>query len=378
MADVAVKNRGYIRGSITKLYRAKNDWHSFSSDIRGTLKLKLGDYNKRLESLNETIQTENIKDENFDFEKELKECEKYQDLVNECLIILKTADSDTQRDFNSRDKLLKNPQLPLPTFSGKNNEDLSKFLFQFQSSVDRYKISDFDKLLLLKQQLSGRALCLIDSLEIVNQNYNSAVSLLEKAFLCKITQTTNFINQLSSIKLNPDDDPYNYVSNIRNLLQNMNKFQLTTEDFFLHFVWKGLNEEFQKQFVLLTNSTRPTLNVFMDNFFKVCDRYTLLNLNAASKKSEIVKDCFDNSDQGTSGFAADVSKPRENTCILCSDSNHTISKCNKYISPSDKLERLKTLNCCMKCTKIGHFSRDYKFRFKNKCYYCASWHFSFV
>ena len=59
---------------------------------------------------------------------------------------------------------------------------MSKFLFEIDAAVSRYKLTDYDNLLLLKQQLSGRAMYLINSLETNNQNYTEAVNLLKRAF----------------------------------------------------------------------------------------------------------------------------------------------------------------------------------------------------
>ena len=63
---------------------------------------------------------------------------------------------------------LKRPTAPLPRFKG---EDLYKFFATFEETTNKYSYTEFDKLILLKQQLSGRALVLIDSLEIRNQIY---------------------------------------------------------------------------------------------------------------------------------------------------------------------------------------------------------------
>ena len=66
-------------------------------------------------------------------------------------------------------------------------------------------------------------------------------------------------------------------------------------------------------------------------------------------------------------------------CILCKDSSnfHYISKCEKFSSPKDKVDKLKSLNLCIKCTK-NHKSTDCHFKFHKPCYKCKGKHFSFL
>ena len=130
-------------------------------------------------------------------------------------------------------------------FQGGNTENLSRFLFEFEAAVNRYNLAEYDKLLLLKQLLKGRASYLINSLELNNQNYSNAVELLKKAFLCRETQVFNLVQNLSSIKLGIKDDPYQFISQIRNLLQCSETINNKVEDFFHYFVWEGLNIYFK-------------------------------------------------------------------------------------------------------------------------------------
>ena len=264
MASVAVRNRGYIRSQVTRLFNEKETWNDMNSEDKASIKLKLQDYSKQLEKLNANIQAENLTNEQFDFNAELENCDNYNDRIRDSLSVL-NRNNTTVTINNTQSNLLKYPQIPLPKFSGGEGENLSKFLFEFDAAVSRYKLTDYDNLLLLKQQLSGRAMYLINSLETNNQNYTQAVNLFKRAFECKEMQICNILKQLSNLKLSRDDDPYQYISKVRNLQETLVSLKVTVNDFLHFFVWEGFNSVFKKHFISVTNQTRPSFDIIMDN-----------------------------------------------------------------------------------------------------------------
>ena len=88
---------------------------------------------------------------------------------------------------------------------------------------------------MLKQQLSGRALVLIDSLEIRNQTYNEAKNLLNSAFASRDVQVFKTIKNLTEIKLKVNDDPYVFVSKMKNLTEFVTSLNITSEQFLQYF-----------------------------------------------------------------------------------------------------------------------------------------------
>ena len=82
--------------------------------------------------------------------------------VRECLIVLNrliVTESRTSHvnTIDTARSLLKQPTAPLPTFSWVEKEDLMRFLVEFELTTSSYKYPDRDLLLLLLQQLSGKA-----------------------------------------------------------------------------------------------------------------------------------------------------------------------------------------------------------------------------
>ena len=70
-------------------------------------------------------------------------------------------------------------------------------------------------------------------------------------------------------------------------------------------------------------------------------------------------------------------------CVLCSDKNnnslvtHPIFKCDKYVDPGAKYERLKELQACTRCAG-AHQTEKCNFKFKSSCSKCNGWHFQFL
>ena len=169
--------------------------------------------------------------------------------------------------------MLKSPVAPLPTFSGSNDESLFKFFKSFEETISHYNYPDDDKFLLLKQQMSKRALVLIDSLESDKQSYDSAKALLESAFASTPVQVFNTIKQIGQINLPSNEDPFEYISKMRKLTESVKLLKIGADQFLQYFFWIGLNDGFKEQVIQITNNTHPTLQQLIDNFFTAAERY---------------------------------------------------------------------------------------------------------
>ncbi len=151
--------------------------------------------------------------------------------------------------------LLKSPIAPLPKFLSRDGEDLNRFLTQFEETINRFSYPEYEKLLLLKQQISGRALLLVDSLEADKQSYTQAKILLQSALASPDTQRFNTIKQISEMKLTYENDPFEYISKMRNLTESVKNLNIDAESFLQYFFWNGLNDTFKNQIVQITNTT---------------------------------------------------------------------------------------------------------------------------
>ena len=191
-------------------------------------------------------------------------------MLNNSLNVTNVSNSSID---NAR-SLLKSPIAPLPTFKGKENEDLERFLNEFEETTSKFNYAEYDKLILLKQQLSGRALTLVNSLEADKQGYSHAKQLLTSALACPDTRKFSIIIQLTQLKLDLKSDPFEYMSKIRLLHESARKLDIDRDYFLQYFIWEGFNSIFKEQLVQITNTTKPSLIQIFGNYFEAANRYS--------------------------------------------------------------------------------------------------------
>ena len=375
-------SRKYTRKLVTENHNKKDSIASLSDTQKKELKAQLTDYHDTLKDLNEKVQAlkwaegENLAWLNED----LKDCEDYFRKIRECLVLVDVKTLTISDTDNAR-SLLKSPTAPLPTFKSQENENLLKFFSDFEEITNMFNYSNYDKFILLKQQVSGRALTLINSLESDKRGYDHAKDLLVSALASSDIRTFNVIKQLSEMKLEYGSDPFEYVSKMRNITESVKKLKLDADSFLRYFFWIGLNDRFKEHMTQITNSSKPTLKELNDNFFEASDRYM-----ASQKVTRFPK--YDK--KVTYGAAANVNydvtgrnKSSFKPCSLCSklegrDADHPIFKCNKFATAKEKVDKINSYKGCLKCADLGHFSNKCQFRLHSRCRFCKGWHFSFL
>lgn len=287
---------------------------------------------------------------------EVETCEDYMDKIRKCLALLDKLNSNVNVPDRSRDNfntLLKQPVAPLPKFSGEENEDLNKFLTEFEVTTASYNYPERDLFLLLVQQVSGRAKVLISSLEADKKSYAEAKKLLNSAFASPETLKFNCIRKLTQLALGYGDDPFEFVSKVKMLTESVKSLEIKSEDFLQYFVWQGLNQDFRDQLTQITTKTRPNFKEIMDNYFAANERYGTCVKQKTLKSTKTDKHTISNL-----GIAVKTeSKPNQVGCSLCSDSDdktHKIFLCKKFKTPAEKIKKLQSLNGCTSCSKRPH------------------------
>ena len=376
-----ILSRGYIRGQITLAFNESDTFSSLSETLKIAKRSKLNEYKDNLHKLDADIQTANFEINNdvTELDSDIAKSDEYNDKLQKCLACLAPS-AVVSVDQNRT--LLKSPTAPLPTFNGDSDEDYSKFIMSFEETIHKFSYPEYDKFLLLRQQLGGRALVLMESLETDNRSYVSAKKLLDNAFASPAVVKHNIIRRISEMKLSFKDDPFIYISKMNSLMDSVEKLKIDAEAFLQHFFWVGLNEVFQSQLIQIVNKTRPSLNEIVENFFDAAERYRLVINKSKFKKLELNENKSENSFKSTSNYAVKVEtgKPKIKCCLCAhdgSDFNHPIFKCNKYKTPADKVNKLNLLKGCLKCSSVNHTTVSCKFKMKRKCI-CGKWHFSFI
>lgn len=376
-----ITSRSRFRSSITRIYTERDDLVSADDIKRKNTKIKLERLSEELSSLNEKVADAKFSDKykEEDLEKELEACEQYDDKICECLSLLAAASAPPPRMEEAR-SLLKSPVAPLPRFNTDEGENLELFLRQFEETLSKFKYTDYDKLILLKQQIFGKASVLIDSLDADKQTYAEAKSLLVAALASKPVQKFNVLKQLSGLKLTYSSEPFQYMSDMRKIMQAVKHLEMTMDDVMQYFFLDGLNDSFKNHLVLVTNNSKPTLKEIMDNFFIANERYAVSQTSFKSKfKSENSHKVATNVSLAIKTDSnVEVSSNPFSKCPLCPKGDHPVNRCVNYADPQSKLIRLQVLGGCSKCANVDHGIDRCKFRFKKPCNICSAWHFTFL
>ena len=387
----AICQRKTVRTRVTTCHNRLKEYERLTSGERTMEIANLKDHEKKLKELDDCIFKLKYSSEDIDeteVQKEVDVCADYSSKVVDCLAILERLTlTDSQSTLNSNlsnttaavRSLLRQPVAPLPTFSGAEDEDLMKFLREFELTTSSYNYPERDLLLLLVQQVLGRAKTLINSLEADKQSFEEAKKLLLNAFASPEIRKFSAIKRLTELRLNYDDDPFEFISKLKMLAESVDSLKIKSEDFLQYFAWSGLNQDFKSQLVQITTKNRPSFKEIIDNFFCANERY------ANDQKFKSNKRVHKGNEHSTSSLGVDV-KPKGKIsgqkCNLCADGSdadtHPTFKCSRYLTSADKIERLKNLKGCVKCANLGHDVNQCKFRFKRKCVHCRKWHFDFL
>ena len=392
-----INTRKYTRKLVTECHNKRLTFSNLSDVEKDQIRVQLQDHLNELKKLNSDIQTQKWAEEENEnwLNDEFKVCESYFVKIRECNALLKTNATPSEVPLDTARSLLKSPTAPLPQFKSQEGEDLLRFFKEFEDITSMFKYSEYDRFILLKQQVSGRASILLSSLESDKQGYLHAKNLLTQALATEDIQTFNVIKQLSEMKMDYDSDPFEYISKMRTLTETVQTLNLDADSFLRYFFWQGLNESFKTHLTQITNFSKPTLQQINDKFFEAAERYQV-SQNSRKRKFNVrtsnveVKNPQSNVEPKNSQskslvFAANVNYNRDNykPCSICSSldnkpSLHPIYKCDKYKDAKSKISKLKSLKGCIKCGNLSH-TKDYcKFKFNSKCRNCKAWHFTFL
>ena len=388
---VLVNKRKVIRKKVTDAFNQSDTYSTFSESQKISENAVLLSYKKALIGVDTYIQNLKFSSEDIDeaqLEVELSSCQDYQDKIESCLPLLASKPANAN-NFDVARSLLKQPTAPLPKFGSSGNEDLLSFFIEFENTTGAFKYPDRDLLLLLKQQVEGRAKLLLGSLEADKQTYADAKNLLINALALQETRKFQAIKKLTQLKLVPGSDPFKYISNLHTIHESVRVVGITSDDFLQYFAWLGLDDKFQKELIAVTNKIHPSFKDIKENFFTACERYK----HCKDVKSKEVKSKDSSCSvtrkspvEKTTNFAVKVNSDMSGglqSCSICSKidgkkADHAIFKCKKFPTPHAKGDKLKAFDGCTKCGSLSHCTNKCALKFKRKCYNCSGWHFSFL
>ena len=246
------------RASVTRIYNDRGSFSNYDAVYKQTMFGKLTKLQLDLNAEDESINSHEFEEVEGEASAALHDklvsqmliSEGYQDKIAECLILLSPDTSagpvtQTVDPVMPSRSILRQPTAPLPVFNSNENESFELFLEMFEETVEKYNYADCDKLLLIKQQITGKALYLIDSLEPRKRTYNEAKQLLLDAFASRPVQISNILKLMINLKLNYNGEPFKYLGEVRKIKQALESLTITTDEILNFFALNGLNDSFK-------------------------------------------------------------------------------------------------------------------------------------
>ena len=390
-----INTRKYVRQRITKNYnKVCAELATLSEEDKLLCIDRLESLKKEVNRLDKKIFSLHLKSgmKDEDIEARIDENEKYEEKIVSSLSRLRSITNvvppASYASASVTHNKLKLPQMPLPEFSADKDQSLDKFFHNLESIINKHALSSYEKFVYLRNQLSNSPRVLIDSLDIQEQSYEKAKELLTKAFASPLTKKYEAIQRLSEIKLGYNDDPYTFIGDMRSITNAFNSLDIDVDTILQYFFWKGLNDRFQTHFIQITNKSKPSLSEINDNIFEATERYTRHNEKIKEIKSKGAKCNTADQSKGktTTALATNVKTGKSEfvkQCNLCASDgktniDHTIRDCSIYSTPKQKVDKLKSLNACTRCTFANHETKGCKFRFSSRCRVCNGFHFTYL
>ena len=384
------ENRKHVRSKITRKYNEINSSidsldHKTCIDYLSELK----HLSQKINSSNEQVSSaiwQHVTERTL-LNSELDEIDQYDDKLRSSIGLIEDKLSSIQNGIQARGEpnirhsqgegsnpavRLRLPEIPLPTFGNNEGENLKLFFDNLEDIINKYALSSHERFGLLEKQLRNDPFVLIGSLTFAKRSYEEAKALLMKAFGQTVNQKFDIIKKLSTLKFN-HANPFDFISEMRLIISNFETLEVKVENVLEYFIWSRFPNEYQTQYLHITNKNKPNLEDIQEHIFEVAERVKTMSKPRLSKieSTSLAANVFSKKPDTNSKF-----KP----CVLCDkvDAKHPMFKCEKFSSPTAKINKLKELKLCIKCGGPNHFANECKYPFKKSCYICNKNHFSFL
>ena len=347
------------------------------------------------------------KDDNF-LSQECTECRVYVDKIKSAQGTLKvllipfqtqvTSPSHVNTSIvtNSARASMKFPDVPMPTFEGKASERLEDFIDNFESTLAQTSVFPLETFLLLKKSVKGDAAKLIASIRPSDQAYDLAKKMLQEAYGQSTKQKFLILESLIETKMTFKDHIFDHYSKMQNLCDALERAQLDTDFLKQFFLWRSFNGPLQEAFTMVTGKYRPSYRKIQSSKFEAAERYRdrQNSYNERQKRRSLNKSQGVNNETKvnksgqtkTSGLAANVpgynKSEKTEWCNLCSKTSysnqHKMRNCEQFKTAKQKVDRLESINGCIRCGYVNHQKSSCKFEFKHPCTHCGGKHFAWL
>ncbi|XP_003742253.1 uncharacterized protein LOC100904608, partial [Galendromus occidentalis] len=238
----------------------------------------------------------------------------------------------------------------IPSFSG-DAKKFQEWYGLFESAVSD-RVNKLDKFEKLKSCLSGNALKAIAHLQLKEELYDTALSIIKEeygsVFSAQYAYAADIIKTCSTKNFRIPDKWHVVVPS---LSQSIKALQSSLEGGF-------------------AGAAIMILPMVLDNLPSSV-RDSFLRVHEVSETDEAVKQL-----EALLKFLAKRVGSGDHSCIFCNLNNHSSAKCKKVLTNYERADTVRNANACAKCLRRNHTAA--KCRIKTKCKHCSGAHHSLL
>ncbi|XP_036347558.1 uncharacterized protein LOC118756930, partial [Rhagoletis pomonella] len=253
--------------------------------------------------------------------------------------------------------------IKLPTFDGKYSE-FPKFMAIFHKMVNQDEtLDDCERFLILKDNLSARALHAIDEFEITSLNYKKALDRLRSNFDKKNLMFEEHITALfSEKKVSSSGDLRELIDSVNthlNAMLSFGNYKDITNAMIIYLVATKLDEESLAKWEESIDYTRlSTWDECSAVLTKRCE-------NMEARETRTAR-CGENEDDGSKASRKDNRKAvgckknvlaiEKGGCEVCRKDGHNVESCRKFEAQKvpQRRKTARHLRLCFVCLQSGH------------------------
>jgi hypothetical protein len=272
------------------------------------------------------------------------------------------------------------PELNLQPFSG-NYKDWKPFKIAIEATLANSRFTDNEKFSFLRSKLTGPALDEIQDMDFQNENYTTAMQMLESRFSNPNRVIRDLINKFQAVKEDPPEKASSYLKIIRTFKAtsiNLNHlgpegeekwktlFMVTTTlSMFSSATIDRWNDWFSAKGTQELQGQRfPSLAEIL--YFIEKEYSRALEIEASRKQNSSKSIAFVSSEE------------KHIKCFACGE-NHICTNCPLFLAATNKMEFLIKHKVCIKCAK-HKYNRNKPCRLNDQliCCECSGKHLTIL
>ena len=322
-------------------------------------------------------------------ERELDNQSAYTFDITNKLTKLNLTSHNAARSNNIFHSELKLPNLICGTFSGEKSKSLeyATFLTEFNNIIGlRSNLTGATKLTYLKTYLKGYAFKVVNHLQVTDDNYNVALSLLEKEFFNRESLIDDSFSKLLNAKPKYDVsylDTKLYISEVRCLVADLklHGIDLLSEGpckkLTSHIVVSRLPVTFKRELAQKLNNNFPDIDDIFEHYVEVIRTLNMRVSNSDNFKFNPVSNSavakltkVEKNDKPAADQKNESKFDQKKSCKFCNGIGHSMFHCRKYSSHVTRVNRCKEIKLCSLCTSSKHAMDGCPRKLDYKCNVC--------